>query len=209
MQASLFVMSANKKHYVSGTVYTPDGIIQYNGIHEKFKEIFHLFPTFATLIHCTYDAYCKRIGFGLIYHLTYRNEDELVKMLSFMSGESVEYLEHIPEEIIKKLDIHSNSSSFYLGGANIFYDFVCKLIGSVPSYLAVNYGYITINGVKIGRRDDSGDYDVCGQIVSLRDGVINHLPYLLACYYFKHYKGTPTWSEVLKTWCGIRISSTM
>ena len=209
MQASIFVMSANKKHYVSGTVYTPNGIIQYNGIHDKFKEIFYLFPTFATLIQCQYDVYCKRNNSDTIYYLTYRNEGELVKMLSFMVGESVEYLQYIPKEVIKKLDIHSNSDSFYIGGANIFQDFVCKLIGSIPTYLAVNYGYIIINGVKIGKRDESGDYDVCGKIISLCDGIINNLPYLLSCYYFKHYKGTPTWSEVLKAWCGIRISSMM
>jgi hypothetical protein len=58
MEPQLFVMSVGDKHYISGTVYTPKGIRQYNGVLDEFEQIFTLFPTFATLVVCAYDEVC-------------------------------------------------------------------------------------------------------------------------------------------------------
>ena len=209
MEPELYVMSVGGKHYVSGTVYTPDGIVQHNAVLDDFKKIFTLFPTFATLINCYHDDVCIRDHVDHFYYLTYRNEDELVKMLTFMSGASISYLQFIPEEVIKKLDIHFSFNSFRIGGADVLKNVECNVIGAIPSFLAITYGYVSINGVKIGSRDISGDYNVCGQLINLEHNVLSNLSYLLACYFLKYYKGTPTWSEVLKTWCGIRISLMM
>jgi hypothetical protein len=127
-------------------------------------------------------------------------------MLSFMDNAPVQYLNFIPHDVVKKMDIHIEGTNIRIGGANILQNVDCKIIGSIPAILTITYGYIAINGVKIGKRDESGDYAVCDEIINLQNGVAGYLTYLLACYYFKHYKGTPTWSEVLRTWCGIRTS---
>ncbi len=206
MEPQLFVVSVGDKHYVSGTLYTPEGIRQYNGVLDEFEQIFTLFPTFATLIYCSYDEVCIRDHTSYFYYLTYRDEYELEKMLTFMDYASVQYLSYIPPDIIRKLSIHIAGAYITIGGVNILQNVDCKIIGSIPATLTVTYGYIAINGVKIGERDESGDYAVCGEIINLRSGVISYLSYLLACYFLEHYKGTPTWSEVLKTWCGIQIS---
>jgi len=206
MEPELYIMSVFDKHYVSGTVYTPDGIVQHNVVLDDFEKIFTLFPTFATLINCYHDDVCIRGHTDHFYYLTYRDESELVKMLTFMSGASISYLQLIPEEVIKKLDIHFSFNSFRIGGVNILQNVDCKVIGSIPSTLTVTRYYVSINGVKIGRRDISGNYDVCGQLINLEYNVLSYLSYLLGCYFLKHYKGTPTWSEVLKTWCGIKTS---
>ena len=206
MQPELYVVSIGGKHYVSGTIYTPNGVKPYINILDSFEEIFTLLPTFATRVSCYYDDICKRDHIDYFYYLTYRNEDELIKMLTFMSGESVSYLQYIPEEVLKKLDIHIGFNYFRIGGANILQSVECKVIGSIPTLLTITRDYIAINGVVIGTRNESGNYNVCGEEVDLANGVIGSLSYLLACYFLKHYKGTPTWSEVLKTWCGIRIS---
>jgi len=209
MEPELYIMSVFDKHYVSGTVYTPDGIVQHNVVLDDFEKIFTLFPTFATLINCYHDDVCIRGHTDHFYYLTYRDESELVKMLTFMSGASISYLQLIPEEVIKKLDIHFSFNSFRIGGVNILQNVDCKVIGSIPSTLTVTRYYVSINGVKIGRRDISGNYDVCGQLINLEYNVLSYLSYLLGCYFLKHYKGTPTWSEVLKTWCGIKTSLMM
>jgi len=206
MEPELFVMSIGDRHYVSGTVYTPDGVRPYNGVLDDFEQIFTLFPTFATLIRCPYDEVCIRDHIDWFYYLTYRDEGELIKMLTFMSGASVSYLQLIPEEIIKELDIHFGFNYFRIGGTDVFQDVECKVIGSIPTLLTITYGYIAINGVKIGVRDESGDYTVCDRIISFSNGIISNLSFLIACYFLRYYKGTPTWSEVLKTWCGIRTS---
>jgi hypothetical protein len=206
MEPQLYVVSVGDKHYASGTIYTPDGIKPYSGVLDEFEQIFTLFPTFATVINCYNDEVCIRDRTDYFYYLTYRNEYELEKMLVFMNHASVQYLSYIPPDVIRKMDIHIEGAYITIGGANILQNVDCKIIGSIPATLTVTYGYIAINGVKIGVRDESGDYAVCGQIINLDNGVISHLEYLLACYFLEHYKGTPTWSEVLKTWCGIRTS---
>jgi hypothetical protein len=192
------------KHYVSGTIYTPKGIRQYNGVLDEFEQIFTLFPTFATLIYCNHDEVCIRDRTNYFYYLTYRNESELEKMFTFMDYASVLYLSYIPPDVIRKMGIHIAGGYIRIGGVNVLQSFDCKIIGSIPATLTVTHDYIAINGVKIGQRDESGDYIVCGQNINLSNGVISFLPYLLSCYYLEHYKGTPTWSEVLKTWCGIQ-----
>ena len=209
MEPQLFVVSVGDKHYVSGTVYTPKGVRQYNGVLDEFEQIFTLFPTFATSVICSNDEVCIRDHTSYFYYLTYRNEDELEEMLTFMDYASVQYLSYIPPDVIRKMDIHIEGAYIRIGGTNILQNVDCRIIGSVPVTLTITYGYIAINGVKIGERDESGDYTVCGQIINLSSGVVNHLAYLLACYYLEHYKGTPTWSEVLKSWCGIRTSLQM
>jgi hypothetical protein len=209
MEPQLYVISVGDKHYVSGTIYTSDGIKQYSGVLSNFEQLFTLFPTFATTVNCYNDYVCMRDHIDFFYYLTYRGEDELVKMLTFMNGASISYLQFIPEEVIKKLDIHFSSNSFHIGGANVLKNVECNVIGSIPSFLVVTYGYVSINGVKIGSRDISGDYDVCGQLINLEHNVLSNLSYLLGCYFLNHYKGTPTWSEVLKTWCGIKMSLMM
>ena len=198
-------MSVGDKHYISGTIYTPDGIKQYNAILDDFKQIFSIFPTFATLIDCYRDEVCTRDYSDYIYYLTYRNESELEKMLTFMDGASSQYLNQIPSDIIEKLDIHTEGDQIRIGGVNISQTIDCKVIGSTFTTLTITHGYVFINGVKIGERDESGDYSVCDEIVNFSNGVEGLLPFLLSCYYLKHYKGTPTWSEVLKSWCGIRM----
>jgi len=156
-----------------------------------------------------YDEVCIRDRTTYFYYLTYRNEYELEKMLVFMYHASVLYLNFIPPDLIRKMDIHIEGGYIVFGGANVFQNVDCKVIGSVPATLTITRDSIYVNGVKIGERDKSGDYIVCGKCVDLRRGVICNLPLLLACYYLEHYKGTPTWSEVLKTWCGIQTSLKM
>jgi len=209
MEPQLYVVSVGDKHYVSGTIYTPKGIRQYNGVLDSFEQIFALFPTFATSVICSHDEVCIRDHTDYFYYLTYRNESELEKMLTFMDYASVQYLSYIPPDIIRKMDIHIEGAYIRIGGANILQNVDCRVIGSIPTILTVTRDYIAINGVRIGERDGSDDYTVCGQIINLSSGVVGHLAYLLACYYLEHYKGTPTWSEVLKSWCGIRTSLKM
>jgi len=199
-------MSVGDKHYMSGTIYTPDGIRQYNGVFDDFKQVFSIFPTFATLIDCYRDEVCTRDYSDYVYYLTYSDESELQKMLTFMDGASSQYLNFIPSDIIKKLDIHTEGDQIRIGGIDIFQNLDCKIIGSTFATLTITRDYISINGVKIGERDESGDYSVCDKIVNFSNGVGGLIPFLLSCYYLKHYKGTPTWGEVLRTWCGIRTS---
>ena len=206
MEPELFIVSVGDKHYVSGTVYTPDGVVQYNGVLDDFKEVFTIFPTFATLINCPYDEICIREYSERFYYLTYRDEGELIRMLSFMSGASISYLNYVPEEVIKKLDIHFSFNTFRIGGTDILQDIDCKVIGSIPAVLTVTRDYIYINGVKIGERIEDDEYIICDRPLNLGNGIIYNLSFLIGCYFYKHYKGTPTWSEVLKTWCGIRTS---
>jgi len=206
MEPELHVMSVGGKHYVSGTLYTPDGIKQYNGVLDDFEQIFTLFPTFATGVACYYDDVCIRDRIDFFYYLTYHDELELEKMLAFMDDAPVQYLNFIPPDIVKKMDIHIEGTNIRIGGINISQNIDCKIIGSIPAILTVTRDYIFINGVKIGERDKSGGYTVCGEIINLDNGVAGYLEFLLGCYYFRHYKGTPTWSEVLRTWCGIRTS---
>jgi len=206
MEPELYVMSVGDKHYVSGTLYTPDGIKQYNGVLDDFEQLFTLFPTFATGVSCYYDDVCKRDRIDFFYYLTYYDELELERMLSFMDNAPVQYLNFIPPDVVKKMDIHIEGTNIRIGGADILQNIDCKIIGSIPAILTVTYDYIAINGIKIGKRDESGNYAVCDENINLQNGVAGYLTYLLACYYFKHYKGTPRWSEVLKTWCGIRTS---
>jgi len=209
MEPQLYVVSVGDKHYVSGTIYTPDGIRQYNGVLNEFEQLFTLFPTFATIVHCLYDEVCIRDRTTYFYYLTYRNESELEKMLAFMYHASVLYLNFIPPDLIRKMDIHIEGGYIVFGGANILQSVDCKVIGSIPATLTITRDYIFINGVKIGERSESGDYIVCGKCIDLSRGVIYNLSFLLACYYLNHYKGTPAWSEVLKTWCGIQTSLKM
>jgi len=205
----LYSMSVRDKHYISGTVYTPDGILQYNTVLDDFKQIFSIFPTFATLIDCYRDEVCTRDYSDYIYYLTYRDESELEKMLTFMDGASSQYLNQIPPDMIEKLDIHTEGNYIRIGGINISQSIDCKVIGSTLATLTITRDYILINGVKIGERDESGDYSVCDEIVNFKNGVDGLLPFLLSCYYLRYYKGTPTWSEVLRTWCSIRTSLKM
>jgi len=206
MEPQLYVVSVGDKHYVSGTIYTPKGIRQYNGVLDEFEQIFTLFPTFATSVVCSHDEVCIRDRTNYFYYLTYRDESELEKMLTFMDYASVLYLSYVPPDVIRKMGIRIVGGYIRIGGVNILQSFDCKIIGSIPATLTITRDYIAINGVKIGERDESGDYAVCGQVINLSRGVIEYLPYLLACYFLEHYKGTPTWSEVLKTWCGIQMS---
>jgi hypothetical protein len=206
MEPQLFVMSVGDKHYVSGTVYTPKGIRQYNGVLDEFEQIFTLFPTFATEIRCYYDDVCIRDNVSYFYYLTYRDEPELEKMLAFMDNAPAQYLDYIPSDIIKKFDIHVEGSNIRIGGINIFQEADCNIIGSVPVILTVTRDYIFINGLKVGERIENGNYIICGEEADISAGIEWHLSSLIACYFAKYYKGTPTWSEVLRTWCGIRTS---
>jgi hypothetical protein len=206
MEVQLYSVSVGGKHYVSGTVYTPSGILQHNAVLDNFEQLFFIFPTFATFIDCYRDEACMDDNNTYYYYLIYRNEDELQKMLTFMDGASVQYLNFIPSGVVKRLDIHVEGDQIRIGGVNILQNFDCKVIGSIPATLTITRDYIAINGVKIGERDESGDYSVCDEIVNFSNGVDGLIPFLLSCYYLKHYKGTPFWSEVLRTWCGIRTS---
>jgi len=208
MRPKLFVVSVGDSHYISGTIYTPNGVQQYNGTLSNFEQLFTLFPTFATEVVCDHDDVCIRDNMVYFYYLVYRDESELEKMLTFMGGESVDYLDYVPDDIIKKLDIHTNFVDFYIGGIDISQTLDCKVIGSIPVNLSITYGGAYINGVKVAKLDESGGYDVCGQLAELRYNLSGYISMLLACYFLNHYKGTPTWSEVLKTWCGIKTSLT-
>jgi len=209
MEPELYIMSVGDKHYVSGTIYTPDGIKQYNGVLDDFEQLFTLFPTFATGVSCYHDEVCKRDRIDFFYYLTYHDELELEKMLSFMDNAPVQYLNFIPHDVVKKMDIHIEGTNIRIGGIDILKNIDCKIIGSIPVALTVTPDYIFINGVKIGQLDESGDYIVCDEIINLSNGIIPHLACLLSCYFSRYYKGTPTWSEVLRTWCGIRTSLKM
>jgi hypothetical protein len=209
MEPQLFVMSVGDKHYVSGTVYTPKGIRQYNGVLDEFEQIFTLFPTFATLVVCTHDEVCIRDHIDYFYYLTYRTKKGLMKMLSFMSHSFAQYLDYIPPDVISKMDLHTEGIYITIGGTDIYQNVGCEIIGSVPTVLTVTRDYIFINGLKVGERVESGYYVVCGEEFDLRNNLDGNIPYLLACYFLRYYKGTPTWSEVLRAWCGIKILSRM
>jgi len=204
MEPQLFIMSVGDKHYVSGTVYTPKGIRQYNGVLDEFEQIFTLFPTFATEIYCPYDEVCVRDHIDLFYYLTYRDEKELKKMLSFMNNSAVQYLDYIPPDVVKKLDLHVVGNYITIGGTDIHQNAECKIIGSIPVEILFRNRYIFINGVQVGEPYEGDKYVVCGEIIDMSNGVASHIYCLLACYFLVHYKGTLTWSKVLKSWCGTR-----
>ena len=202
MDPQLYVMSIGDKHYVSGTVYTPKGIRQYNGVLDEFEQIFVLFPTFATLVNCPHDEVCIRDHITYFYYLTYSDTRELKKMLKFMGHASIQYLDFIPSNVIREMDIHFVGTYITLGGTDISQNVDCKVIGSTPAEISFRNRYIFINGVQIGEPYEGDRYIVCGKVVDLSNGLESHIDYLLACYFLKHYKGTLTWSKVLKTWCG-------
>jgi hypothetical protein len=132
-----------------------------------------------------------------------------MKMLSFMSHSFAQYLDYIPPDVISKMDLHTEGIYITIGGTDIYQNVGCEIIGSVPTVLTVTRDYVFINGVKIGERVESGYYVVCGEEFDLRNNLDGNIPYLLACYFLRYYKGTPTWSEVLRAWCGIKILSRM
>jgi hypothetical protein len=204
MEVRLNSLSVGDKHYVSGTAYTPDGVVQYNGILDNFEKLYFIFPTYATIIDCYYDEVCRDNRTSESYYLIYRDESELERMLGFMDGASSKYINLIPSHIIKKLDIHIVADQIRIGGVNLPQNFDCKVIGSSFVTLTVTDDYVIFNGVKIAERDKAQDDPVCANIFRFDKELPGFAGLVVSCYYLKYYKGNPTWSEVLKTWCGIK-----
>jgi len=197
-------LSVGGNHYVSGTVYTPDGVEQYNGVLDNFEKLYFIFPTYATLIDCYYDEVCINNHTSEFYYVNYRNYDELERMLAFMDGASSKYINHIPPSAVKGMDIHVVGDQIRIGGVNVPQNFDCKVIGSTFVTLTVTDDYVIFNGVKIAERDKVQDDLVCGDIFRLDKKLPGFVRRVVSCYYLEHYKGNPTWSEVLKAWCGTK-----
>ncbi|AOS58418.1 SIFV.gp68-like protein [Sulfolobus islandicus filamentous virus 2] len=196
MFAKLYIMSVESKHYVSGTIYTPDGIQQFNGVFDDFNDIFNIKPTFATRIECRHDEYCIKSGKESFYYLTYSNVNDLKRMLTFMSGDSSAYLAYVPSDVIKELGINPTSPDITFSDVSIpRLEYIpCKFLGSIPTYIKLINNMVYVNGVNINT------------IVSSADELRELANDIFRLYIMKYYKGLLTWGLILKMWCGIKIS---
>lgn len=195
MYAELFVMSVEGKHYASGTIYTPDGLQQFNGVFDNFYDLFRIKPTFATRIYCSHDEYCIKSGKEFYYYLTYDNIEDLKRMLTFMSGNSSAYLVHVPSDVIKELGINPASSDITFNDVNIpRHEYIpCKYLSSIPTYIKFANNTVYVNGVDVNI------------FVSDPNQLKKTVNDVFRTYIIKYYKGLLTWSLILKMWCGIKI----
>ncbi|AAL27777.1 hypothetical protein SIFV0068 [Sulfolobus islandicus filamentous virus] len=196
MFAELYIMSVESKHYASGTIYTPDGIQQFNGIFDDFDDVFNIKPTFATRIHCSHDEYCIDNGKTSFYYLTYKDIEDLKRMLTFMSGDSSAYLVYVPSDVIKELGINHSSSEITFSDVSIpRLEYIpCKFLGNIPTYIKLIGNTVYVNGVNVN------------MTVSDPDQLKELVNEIFRIYIIKYYKGLLTWSLILKMWCGIKIS---
>lgn len=207
MEVRLFVMEVGNRYYVSGTIYTPNGIEPYDAIFDSFEPIYFIRPTFATYIVVS-PSTSKIIPH---YYLTYNNTEDLKKMLSFMSGSPAEYLSFIPIDIIKELGIQFDKSkiSFSLVHVPLSQSIPCNIIGSIYTPVIVSNNKIYFNNVQIGSISEKNEIVICGHkgmlVNDLETTLKLYIRRMILCYLRETHKYFITWSDILKMWCGIKI----
>jgi len=207
MEAQLFVVEAGNKYYVSGTIYTPNGIEPYDAIFDSFEPIYFIRPTFATHIA----VYPLTSKISPHYYLTYDNVEDLKKMLSFMSGSPAEYLSFIPTDIIKELGIRSDESKISFSPVHVplSQSIPCNTIGSIYTPVVVSNKKIYFNNVQVGSISENNEVSICGDkgtiVKDLETTLRISTRRMILCYFRETHKYFITWSEVLKMWCGIKI----
>jgi len=210
MEAKLFVLNVENKYYVSGTIYTPDGIEPYDAIFDLFEPIYFIRPTFATRITVSPSA-TKVIPH---YYLTYDNVEDLKRMLSFMVGSPAEYLSFIPVNIIKELGIQLDKSKISFSSIHVplSQSVPCNIIGSIYTPVVVSNNKIYFNNVQVGDISGKNEVVICGRkhvlVKDLETTLKLCIKKMILCYLRETDKYYITWSDILKMWCGIRILST-
>jgi len=207
MEVKLFVMEVGDKYYVSGTIYTPNGIEPYDAIFDSFEPIYFIRPTFATYI-VVFPSTSKVIPH---YYLTYNNTEDLKKMLSFMVGSPADYLSFIPTDIIKELGIQLDKSKISFSPVHVplSQSVPCNFIGSIYTPVTVSNNKIYLNNVQVGSISEKNEVVICGYkgtiVKDLETTLKIHAREMILCYLRETYKYFITWSDILKMWCGIRI----
>ena len=207
MEVQLFVVESGNRYYVSGTIYTPNGIEAYDAIFDSFEPIYFILPTFATRI-VVYPSTSKVTP---LYYLTYDNIEDLWKMLGFMVGSSAEYLSFIPTDIIKELGIQLDESkiSFSPVHVSLSQSIACKVVGSIYTPVIVSNNKIYLNNVQVGSISENNEISICGDkgkiVKDLETTLRISTRRMILCYFRETHKYFITWSEVLKMWCGIKI----
>ena len=207
MEAQVFVVELGNRYYVSGTIYTPNGIEPYDAILDSFEPIYFIRPTFATHIA----VYPSTSKISPHYYLIYDNIEDLKKMLSFMSGSPAEYLSFIPTDIIKELGIQLNESKISFSHVHVplSQSIPCNAIGSIYTPVIVSNNKIYLNNVQVGSILSQNDIVICGRketiVKDLETTLRISTRRMILCYFRETHKYFITWSEVLKMWCGIKI----
>jgi hypothetical protein len=207
MEVKLFVMEVGDKYYVSGTIYTPNGIESYDAIFDSFEPIYFIRPTFATRIVVAPST--SKIKSH--YYLTYSNIEDLKKMLSFMVGSSAEYLSFIPIDVIEELGIQLDKSKISFSPVHIplSQSVPCNIIGSIYTPVVVSNNKIYLNNVQIGSISEKNEVYICGHkgvlVKDLETTLKLDIRKMILCYLRETHKYFITWSDILKMWCGIRI----
>ena len=211
MEVQLFVVEAGNRYYVSGTIYTPDGIEAYDAIFDLFEPIYFIRPTFATRI-VVYPSTSKITPH---YYLTYDNIEDLWKMLGFMVGSSAEYLSFIPTDIIEKFGIQVDKSKITFSPVHVplSQSIPCNALGSIYTPVVISNNKIYLNDVQVGIISENNEVSVCGDkgtfVKDLETTLRINTRRMILCYLSKTNKYFITWSDILRMWCGIKISLMM
>ena len=211
MEVQLFVVVAGNKYYVSGTIYTPNGIEDYDAIFDSFEPIYFIRPTFATRI-VVYPSTSKVTP---LYYLTYDNIEDLWKMLGFMVGSSAEYLSFIPTDIIEKFGIQVDKSKITFSPVHVplSQSIPCNALGSIYTPVVVSNNKIYLNDVQVGSISSNNEIVICGDkwtiVKDLETTLRMSTRTMILCYFRETYKYFITWSDILRMWCGIKISLMM
>ena len=207
MEVQLFVTDVGDKYYVSGTIYTPNGIQPYDAIFDSFEPIYFIRPTFATYIVFPFTS--KVIPH---YYLTYDNIEDLKRMLSFMVGSPAEYLSFIPTDIIKELGIQLDNSKISFSPVHVplSQSVPCNIIGSIYTPVTVSNNKIYLNNVQVGSISEKNEVIICGSnkgtlVKDLETTLKLDTRKMILCYLRETHKYFITWSDILKMWCGIKI----
>jgi hypothetical protein len=207
MEVQLFVVEVGNRYYVSGTIYTSNGIEPYDAIFDSFEPIYFIRPTFATHI-IVYPSTSKITPH---YYLTYDNIEDLKKMLSFMSGSPAEYLSFIPTDIIKELGIQLDKSKISFSPVHVplSQSIPCNIIGSIYTPVIVSNNKIYFNNVQVGSISEKNEIVICGHkrtlVKDLETTLKLDIRKMVLCYLRETHKYFISWSDILKMWCGIKI----
>jgi len=203
MEVKLFVMEVGGKYYVSGTIYTPNGIEPYDGIFDSFEPIYFIRPTFATRIVVSPST--------SYYYLVYNNIEDLKKMLVFMVGSPAEYLSFIPVDVIKELGVYVEKLKISFSPVHVplSQSVPCNIIGSIYTPVVVFNKKIYFNNVQVGSISEKNEVVICGDKVTLIKDLETTLKLyirrMILCYLRETHKYFITWSDILKMWCGTKI----
>jgi len=203
MEVKLFVMKVEDRYYVSGTIYTPNGIESYDGVFDSFEPIYFIRPTFATRIVISPST--------SHYYLTYSSVEDLKKMLAFMVGSPAEYLSFIPVDVIKELGVYVEKSKISFSPIHVplFQSIPCNVIGSIYTPVVVSNNKIYFNNVQVGSISGNNEVVICGGKVTLIKDLETTLKLyirrMILCYLRETHEYFITWSDILKMWCGTKI----